>query len=318
MTRDTSAPERVTVITNPYSRHGAGLRIGDEAVDRLRRCGLSTTVLLAPTAAEASAMAASAARGGTDALVVVGGDGTVRLTLEATLDTGTPVGIIPAGSGNDVARNLGIPLDDTARAVDIVAGGVRRSVDVGQATFPEGRTALFATVAATGFDASVASRAAALSWPHGTSRFTVAVLREVGALSTRHYQVRVDDTQVEGDVVLAAIGNTTSYGGGMHITPGAAMDDGALDVTVVRVPKRFSRVTYVSLFSRVFWGQHVGSSVVDTLRGKEIELYCDPPAPVSLDGDIVGVLPAVFEVLPDAAEIFVPAGRDVPSKQVLP
>ncbi|GAA1483110.1 diacylglycerol kinase [Gordonia sinesedis] len=306
-TTGSSAPVRVTVVANPYSRHGAGLRTGDAAVAQLRERGLDPTVLLAPTASEAAEMAAAAARAGTDALIVVGGDGTVRLTVEASLGTGTPVGIVPAGSGNDAARNLGIPLDDVPGAVDIIARGVRRSVDVGQVTFPEGRTALFATVAATGFDASVASRADAMSWPHGQSRYTVAALREMGALSTRHYQVRVDDEQVEGDVVLVAIGNTASYGGGMRITPGAAMDDGALDVTVARVPKRFTRATYASMFPRVFTGHHVGLSMVETLRGREIELYCDPPAPISLDGDIVGELPAVFEVLPDAAQVFVPS-----------
>ncbi|MET9200559.1 YegS/Rv2252/BmrU family lipid kinase [Gordonia sp. NPDC003585] len=302
-----ATPEHVTLLVNPYARHGAGTRVAAEAARALHSAGVEVEMLVGEDADEAADLAGKAARGATDALAVVGGDGTIRLAVEASIGTGTPLAIIPAGSGNDVARNLDIPLGSPAKAAEILLTGRRRTVDLGRVTFPDGHTALFTTVAATGFDASVTERAIAMSWPRGQARYTLAAMRELVGLRTRHYQVRVDDERSEGDVVFAAIGNTTSYGGGMQITPDASMSDGALDVTVGHRPPRFARTTVARVFPKVFSGEHVSHPMVRTLRGREIELYCDPPAAVSIDGDLVGELPAVFEVVPDAIEIYAPA-----------
>lgn len=302
-----ATPEHVTLLVNPYARHGAGTRVAAEAARALHSAGVEVEMLVGEDADEAADLAGKAARGATDALAVVGGDGTIRLAVEASIGTGTPLAIIPAGSGNDVARNLDIPLGSPAKAAEILLTGRRRTVDLGRVTFPDGHTALFTTVAATGFDASVTERAIAMSWPRGQARYTLAAMRELVGLRTRHYHVRVDDERSEGDVVFAAIGNTTSYGGGMQITPDASMSDGALDVTVGHRPPRFARTTVARVFPKVFSGEHVSHPMVRTLRGREIELYCDPPAAVSIDGDLVGELPAVFEVVPDAIEIYAPA-----------
>ncbi|NDZ97192.1 YegS/Rv2252/BmrU family lipid kinase [Streptomyces sp. SID6673] len=295
-----------TVLANPHSRHGAGRAIAERAVREFEARGIDVELIIGRDAQDAAERAAKAARTDTDAIVVVGGDGSVRLALEATVDTGTPVGVIPAGTGNDVARNLGIPLDDAAAAVKVIANGHTRTVDLGRVTFPDGRSSLFATVAATGFDASVTARAIEMSWPKGQARYTIAALLELIGLRSRHYHVRVDETELDDDMVFASVGNTTSYGGGMQITPAASMVDGSLDVTLAVRPSRFARLTVAKVFPTVFSGRHVDHQMVRTLRGREIEFYCDPPALVSIDGDLVGELPATFEVVPNAAVIFAP------------
>ncbi|MDL9936596.1 YegS/Rv2252/BmrU family lipid kinase [Gordonia sp. ABSL1-1] len=307
---ESTGPATVTLLVNPFSRHGTGRRVGDEAEEVFRRNGIDVKKLVGANADEAARMAADAAADANDALVVVGGDGTVRLAVQAAYGTGKPLAIIPAGSGNDVARNLGIPVDDVAGAVAAAIHGHRRTIDIGRLTFPDGRSELFTTIAATGFDAEVTARAIDMRWPRGQSRYTIAALRELIRLRSRHYQVRVDDEQFEHDLVFAAIGNTNSYGGGMLITPAADVSDGLLDITLAVRPSRFARMTLARVFPKVFTGAHVHHPMVHTLRGREIELYCDPPARVSVDGDLVGLLPITIDVLPASMDFFVPAGAD--------
>ncbi|MEE4025480.1 YegS/Rv2252/BmrU family lipid kinase [Gordonia sp. PKS22-38] len=304
---DSVRVSHVTVLANPHARHGAGRSIADTAVAEFAARGVQATVVIGRDAQDAAEQAGKEARGDCDGIVVVGGDGTIRLAIEATFGTGKPLGIIPAGSGNDVARNLDIPRDDVAAAVEVIVAGRTRSVDLGRVTFPDGQCALFSTVAATGFDASVTARAVEMSWPNGQARYTLAALRELIGLRSRHYEIRVDDVEVDDDLVFAAIGNTTSYGGGMQITPAASMTDGLMDLTLGRRPSRLARLTVARVFPKVFSGRHVDHPMVRTMRGKEIELYCDPPALVSIDGDVVGELPAVFEVTPGAATFFAPS-----------
>ncbi len=297
----------ITVVANPNARHGAARRIADEVGHLLSAERISSSAITTADPAEAADLIGKAARTGTDGLVVIGGDGSFRLAVEATIGTRTPVGLIPAGTGNDIARNLGIPLDDVRGALDIIRAGHRRVIDLGRVSFPDGRSALFATVAATGFDAAVTDRAVKMAWPKGSSRYTIAAARELIDLTSRHYQIRVDDIDCERDVVFAAIANTTSYGGGMQIAPHALVDDGLLEVTIGIHPEQWARTTVASVFPKVFSGKHLDHPMVQTMRGREIELYCDPPALVSVDGDVIGELPAVFEVIPDAVEVFAPA-----------
>ncbi|MCD2145840.1 diacylglycerol/lipid kinase family protein [Gordonia paraffinivorans] len=295
-----------TIVASPYARHGTGLRLAHRAADLLRAHGVEVEVIVGEDIADAAERAGKAARGDTDVLVIAGGDGTVRLTVEAAYGSGKPLAVIPAGSGNDFARNLGIPLDVDS-AVQVVLDGHREPVDLGRVTFANGRTALFSTVAATGFDAAVTARANEMRWPKGQARYTLAALLELIGLRPHHYQVRVDDTTIEDDLIFAAIGNTTSYGGGMRITPTATVSDGLLDITLARTPARIPRLTLARVFPKVFTGKHVDHTLVRTLRGAEIELYSDPPALVSVDGDLVGGLPAVLEAVPRAIEVFTPA-----------
>ncbi|MDY6807876.1 MAG: YegS/Rv2252/BmrU family lipid kinase [Actinomycetota bacterium] len=304
---DRTAVGHVTVLVNPHARHGAGGAVAETAVAEFAARGVDTEIITGSDAQDAAERTGKAARGDTDGIVVVGGDGTIRLAVEATFGTHKPLGIVPAGSGNDVARNLDIPRDDVTAAVDIIATGHTRAIDLGRVTFPDGRGALFVTVAATGFDASVTARAIDMRWPKGQARYTLAALRELVGLPSYHYDVRVDDVEVDDDLVFAAIGNTTSYGGGMQITPRASMTDGLLDLTLAHHPERFARATVARVFPKVFGGTHVDHPMVRTMRGKQIELYCDPPALVSIDGDIVGELPAVFEAVPASAAVFAPS-----------
>ncbi|MGY2062273.1 diacylglycerol kinase family protein, partial [Nocardia gipuzkoensis] len=191
---------------------------------------------------------------GLDAVVCAGGDGLVCIVLQALAGTGVPLGMIPGGTGNDLARELGVPEDDPIAAVDIVLAGKTRAIDLGvvraagptAAAEPQfGGDALpqplyFATVAGTGFDARVTLRANRLRYPRGRLRYPLAALIELTSGLAVPYRIELrgvpgqsDPVLLETDAIMVAVGNTRSYGGGMQICPDAIIDDGLLDLTVV-------------------------------------------------------------------------------------
>lgn len=303
----------VAILANPLARKGTGLAIAAEAKTLLEKRGVHVEVLAGTDLADAQRLAAGAvADDSVEALVAVGGDGTIRLVLEAASGSTTPVGIIPAGTGNDLARTLRVPTGDITSAVDIIVDGQMRAMDLGRVRFgldtdAQRDEALFVTVVATGFDADVTDRANKMSWPRGQARYLVAAIAEIAKLRARHFTVHVDgEPLVDGDALFAAIGNTKSYGGGMLITPNADIHDGLLDVTVATMAPSVGRMTLLRLLPTVFRGTHVEHHLVHTGRGAAVTVASDPPALVSVDGDLVGHLPATFDTLPGAAHILMP------------
>ncbi|WP_280372664.1 diacylglycerol kinase family protein, partial [Nocardia abscessus] len=238
-----SPARRLTVVTNP---HGRGGDAASAAIARLRAGGAEITEVCAPSVAETVRQVRDSVAGEArpDAVVCVGGDGLINVTLPAVAETGVALGMVPAGTGNDLARELGVPTDDPVAAAAVVLGGRTRTIDLGRIE-SSGPPMWFATVTGTGFDARVTLRANAMRWPKGRLRYTVAALAEISGRFTVPYRVELVGAVTEGltdpgagslletEAVMVAVGNTRTYGGGMLICPDAIMDDGLLDLTVV-------------------------------------------------------------------------------------
>src|SRR6516225_1766524 len=158
---------KVTALTNPVSGHGAALRAAQTAIARLQHRGVEVVEIIGDDAQDARYLAAAALERGTDALMVTGGDGVVSNALQVLAGTDVPLGIIPAGTGNDHAREFGIPTKDPEAAADIVADGWTETIDLGRISYGDGVNKWFGTVAAAGFDSLVTDRANRMSWPHG-------------------------------------------------------------------------------------------------------------------------------------------------------
>jgi diacylglycerol kinase (ATP) len=238
-------------------------------------------------AAATSRLAAQAVQRGDDVLAVFGGDGTVHLAAQAVAGTATALAVVPGGSGNDLAAALGLPADPVAAAehvADALRSGRRRRIDVGQVV-DGGR---FVTVLCTGFDASVNARANAMRWPAGPRRYDLAVLAELAALTSRPVRVRVDDSAVELEAILVAVGNGPCYGGGLRICPDAALADGLLDVIAIAA---VSRRRLLRVFPSLRAGAHVREPEVTVLRGATVHIDGDPRWPVYADGEPQGTLP---------------------------
>jgi diacylglycerol kinase (ATP) len=257
------------------------------------------------SAAATAARAEQAMAEGVDAVVVCGGDGTVNLGVQLVADTDTPLGIIPVGTGDDNARTLGIPLKDVQQAVEVIAAGHVRTVDLGHVTAADGTGRWFLGVMSSGFDSLVNERANRMSWPKGKARYLVAVVAELSVFKALPYEVQVDGVNHDGTAMLVAVGNGVSYGGGMQVCPAAVPDDGLLSVTFLG---EVSKPTFLKVFPRVFNGSHVTHPAVSEISGRHIRI--DAPGQVAYaDGERVGLLPVQVEVRPGTLHAYVPSGR---------
>ncbi len=230
-------------------------------------------------------------------VVACGGDGTVNLCLNSIVDLNVKFAVLPMGTGNDFARYLGLKdLDD---ALLVLTAGLSSKVDVGKVTLADGSVKYFGAVASCGFDSQVNEIANQMSGPNGPIKYLAAVFREISNLTSLHLSIKTTDQNLVGDYTLIAIGNTSSYGGGMYITPAADLTDGKFTVTYVTKVKRR---TLLKVLPKVFSGNHVFHPKVAVDETDRIEISGDP-FPVYADGERLGLGPAKFEVLPARLEV---------------
>lgn len=293
---------RVTVLTNPASGHGSASHAAERAITQLHRRGVDVVAIAGRDATHARQLVEGALERGMDALVVVGGDGIISLALQVLARTDIPLGIIPAGTGNDHAREFGIPAKDPEAAADVIADGNVDRVDLGRIRGADGTDRWFGTVMAAGFDSLVTDRTNRMSWPHGRMRYNLAMVAELSKLRLLPFRLSFDGDEVHTDLTLAAFGNTRSYGGGMKICPGADPRDGLLDATMVASA---SRTRLIRLFPTVFKGTHVDLEEVITRRARTIEVDC-PGINAYADGEYVCPLPVTVTAVPAALHILTP------------
>ncbi|SON62124.1 Diacylglycerol kinase [Mycobacterium simulans] len=294
---------KVTALTNPLSGHGTAVGAAQHAIARLKHRGVEVVEIVGEDPEDARYLVAAALEKGTDAVVVTGGDGVISNALQVLAGTDVPLGIIPAGTGNDHAREFGIPTKDPEAAADIVIDGWTETIDLGRIRDGKGVNKWFGTVAAAGFDSLVTDRANRMSWPHGRLRYYIAMLAELSQLRLLPFRMVLDGTtEIDSDLTLVALGNTRSYGGGLLICPNADHSDGLLDITMAQSD---SRTKLLRLFPTIFKGSHVELDEVSTARAKTIHVEC-PGINVYADGDFACLLPAEISAVPAALQILRP------------
>ncbi|MDX2356462.1 diacylglycerol kinase family protein [Dietzia sp. PP-33] len=297
----------VALLTNPVSGGGRGGRVADRAAERLRSHGLEVDRLEGAGPQESLDLARQAIADGVDALAVCGGDGMVSLAVQAQAFSGVPVGIIPAGTGNDLAREYGIPLDSPEAAADVVAGGRVEQVDLGRATPDGGEPRIFASVLCAGLDSAVNRRVNDMQILGGPLRYVLASVIEFPSYRARRFRMTFDaggaaEETVEAEVLLSAFAITRSYGGDMKIAPHADRSDGLFDVCYVG---RISKFRLAWHFRRLYAGTHVGLRGVTTRRCRTVRIEAEDVEAFA-DGDAVAPLPVTVEVLPGAGLFLVP------------
>lgn len=287
----------LTVLVNPTSGKGAGARAAALAVPRLRRAGFEVTELIGRDGAEAAEMARHAVASGTPRLVVCGGDGMVHLGVQAVAGTDIPLGIIPAGTGSDVARYLGLPRRDPAAAADVIIGSRSRLIDLARSGDRH-----FVTVLAAGFDAIVNERANEMTWPRGQMRYNLATVAELRTLAPRRYHLDLDGVSRQLDAVLVAVGNGPSFGGGLRITEGAVLDDGLLDVVIVHP---IGRAALLRAYPRLFRGTLASHPAYEHHRVRRVTVASAGIVGYA-DGERFGSLPLTLECAAGALRVNVP------------
>lgn len=295
---------RVTLLTNPASGHGNAPHAAQRAVAQFQRRGVDVVEIVGKDAEHARLLLDEAVADGTDALVIAGGDGVIALALQSLARSGIPLGIVPAGTGNDHAREYRLPTSNPEAAADIVADGRVETVDLGLIRGEDGTEKWFGTVMAAGFDSLVSDRANRMRWPHGRMRYNLAMLAELSQLRLLPFHLVLDgEREIVTDLTMAAFGNTRSYGGGMQICPNADHADGLLDITMVHSD---SRTKLIRLFPTVFKGTHVDLDTVTTARAKTATVEC-PGINAYADGDFACPLPVEVSAVSGALKILVPA-----------
>ncbi len=309
---------RLGVLVNPTAGHGRGASSGPEVLGLLGRSGHEILDLSGHDAADALRRVRGALWE-LDAVVAVGGDGMAHLGVNAVAGTTTPLGLVPVGSGNDLARNLGLAVHDVSHAVADVLTALDhppRLLDVigSQVHVPGGGTETDETavewtacVLSAGFDAAVNHRANGYRWPRGGGRYVRGVLGELAAFRPYGYRITIDGTTRELPATLVALANATSFGGGMRIAPDARPDDGLIDVVIGHA---MGRAALLRLFPRVYSGRHVTSDRVEIVRAREVVLEALPghpaPPPVYADGELLGSLPIRARIRPAGLHLLSP------------
>lgn len=291
---------RLGLMVNPTSGKNTGAQVGQQALSLLRDAGVDVLDLSASDARSAVEQGRAAIESGAiDRLVVGGGDGMVH--LGANLCAGTPVslGVIAAGTGNDIARELGLPVRDAAASVQRILSGSTRQVDAARHTTATGEQKWFLGVLAAGFDAVVNERANQLTWPKGPMRYNLAILRELPVFRAIPYTLVLDGERIDTEAMLVAVGNGPAYGGGMRVTPDASFDDGLLDVLILR---KISTFEFLRVFPRVFKGTHVSHHAVQIRRARTVSLEAKGIVSYA-DGERFAPLPMSMEVVPGALTV---------------
>ncbi|MEL4318013.1 YegS/Rv2252/BmrU family lipid kinase [Leifsonia sp. YIM 134122] len=295
---------RITVAINPNASFGHNREVGPRVVEALIAAGHDVAMLREPNFELLRREVAHAVEAGTDALVVVGGDGMVSLGTNLVAGTAIPLGIVAAGTGNDMARGLGLPVGDTDAAIRTLLDSLHRDprvIDAARVRHGD-LTTWYAGVLSAGFDAVVNERANTMTRPRGSSRYILALLRELLTLKPVSYILTIDGAVREVEGMLVSIANNVSLGGGMRVAPDALLDDGLLDVFIV---KKLSRLEFIRVFPKVYSGTHTTHPAVEILRATSVRIETVTTIVAYADGERVGPLPVDITVVPGALRMLV-------------
>ena len=284
---------RILAVVNPIAGNGSAKRVLPRILQSVAgRCDVATTRY----SGHARQLARTAAADGYDRVVAIGGDGTVNEVANGLAHSQAALGIVPLGTGNDSATNLGIPRDSTV-AINHAITAEPRPIDLGQVTTAQG-SAYFVSVAGFGFDAAVAWRVNRMpKLIGGTLPYVAGVVLTLWQYRASGVRMCVDGRMFDRAVFMAAVANNPSYGGGMRIAPHARPDDGLLEVCLV---SDLSRFEVLRMLPKLYSGGHVGNPAVEMISCQELTAEGSAQIHCHADGELVGALPAQFRIWPNA------------------
>jgi diacylglycerol kinase (ATP) len=298
---NTSPPvqRRALLLVNPKSRRGTMAL--DDIVGRLKAGGIEVAVesffALPELARDITRL-----RETSDCIVICGGDGTVSAGAMAVMESGLPMGILPLGTANDLARTLGLPMD-LMKAVDIILDGYERRIDLGSVNghaFFNVASIGLSTQLAEGLQPELKKRWGRLGYAIAATKVLTKARPFTAWITEKGRTEKVRTFQI-------AVGNGRHYGGGNVVEASAAIDDGFLDLYSLEL----TNVWKLALMLRSFRsGTHGAWSEVRTARCTEFHVRTRRPQPINTDGEIVTATPATFRVHPEAISVYAPAGTD--------
>jgi YegS/Rv2252/BmrU family lipid kinase len=287
---------RYLLLVNPSAGGGRAAKLLPQLEGALRARNLDHRLVLTTSLQHGCEEARKAAAAG-EIPVVMSGDGLIGQIGGVLAGGDLPMGVIPGGRGNDLARVLGIPTEIPA-AVDLLAAGPTRAIDVGEVN---GRR--FLGVASCGFDSEANRIANQTRLVKGNLVYLYSALRALAAWKPARFELTLDGDPRSFSGYSVAAANSKAFGGGMFIAPDAELDDGKLDVVWI---SEIAKLRYLANLPKVFKGRHVDNEEVTVLRAAEVTISADRPFAVYADGDPLADLPATIRVLPRALNVIAP------------
>ena len=301
----TAAARRILVIWNPSAGLPTALQQGgsvDEVREVLEHHGVVADVEEPSDEVEARAIVRHAVAEGVDIVVAAGGDGTVHLVAEGLLGTDTALGILPLGRVMNIARALGIARD-IDQAAEVLASGVIREIDTGEAIAADGRVVPFLEAGSVGLNAAIFREVARVDEGEAAS-----ILRTI-AVAFRYRPARMsidlDDDTVSTRALMVAASIGPYLGLGMTVAPAARMDDGKFDVTVFRTYSKWELLRHLASIS---FGRRRYAPQARTYRSAEVRISSVHPLPARADGVDLGHTPIRYRTRPRALRVVVPGG----------
>ncbi len=290
----------LVVVANPAAGHGKAGRLIGKVTTGLHRLRVPHEIRVSESADDLERLARTAAEEGARIVAALGGDGTASIAANGIFGSGVALAALPAGTGDDFAKAIGAGKLDAAIAllanpktvdldvIEVTTGAVKRN---------------FVNIAGAGFDSEVNETANGMTVKLGaTGTYVAALLKTLSKFSPASFTIQVDDERLELDAMLVEVGNGRWTGGGMRVLPDALMNDGLLDVCVVEA---LSKAAFLRAFPRVFMGSHTTHPKVRMLRGARVQVEANRRVPVYADGELVGALPAIFQLRPAALPVVV-------------
>ena len=280
------------IVINPTSGQGKGAEVGRAVVGYFGKHDLKYQIITGISAENVSRDLRSFlhANQECEGVLCVGGDGLAHLVLQSVVPLRIPFAVIPAGTGNDFVRALKWPLDNLENLLNIVTTQKPTPIDLG---LVDGEW--FGAVLSSGFDSVVNEKANSLKWPKGPSKYNLAIALELPRFKPSHFEINLDDRTLSTEAMLIAVGNGSSYGGGMRVCPNASLTDGLFDVMVLAP---ISKAEFIKVFPKVYSGDHVHHPEVSIYRSKKVKI--NSSAIAYADGERVGALPISAECVPGA------------------
>jgi YegS/Rv2252/BmrU family lipid kinase len=289
----------LTLLVNPHSAGGRPLKLlphVERELDALRIPFRAEKTRSLEDGVERALRAVEA----DEVPVVISGDGLIGAVGGAMAGAETPLGIVPGGRGNDLARALGIP-EDPAAAVALLVGGESRRIDVGEANGKR-----FLGIVSVGFDSECNRLANETSFIRSNLVYAYSLLRTLAGWKPARFTIAAGDERIRFSGYSVSVANSSTFGGGMRIAPDAQLDDGEFDIVTI---EEVGKLRFVGNLPKVFKGTHVEEDEVRVFRSPQVELSASRPFPVYADGEHLTELPASLRVLPGALSVIAPPTR---------
>jgi len=282
---------KTLIILNPVSAKGRAMEFRKEIESEFKKLKLDYQIHISKSLQDMMNATKKNLKNGFTNFIGVGGDGTIHYMANILAGTDKNLGVIPTGSGNDIAVNLGLP-SDVKSCCRIIKKGATKRLDLGLINDKY----YYLCIAGSGFDSQVNDLANNTRLPvKGPAKYSYSVYKTLITFKSKKFFIDYDNSQREIFGMMITASNMPSYGGGMRITPDADPEDGLFDICII---KRMSKLHFIKVFPKVYEGKHIEDSNVEIFRTSYLKLDSEYRFSVFADGEYICKLPASFKVAP--------------------